>query len=292
MKTPLASHSRSIIYLALLGVLAVPFFVPWSLPSFRSPETEGLFEFIENRDPTDGVILLMSDWGPGTKGENEPQFRAVVRHLLRKKARFVVMTVMSDPVGMYYAHDIVRDLAETHADGFRYGTDWVNLGMKTKGERGGDSVVPLFQAFAHDVHAFAPTDIEGRSVADFPIMQSLKTIADVDLVIEISAGELEALDWMGAIQPQHPHLALGLGTMSIVATKMLPYFKSGQMVGLLDGSRGADEYIQILREGRDIEPEDERRKNGLTAARVFVIFLIVIGNGVEWRRRRREVARG
>jgi hypothetical protein len=293
---------RRLIYAGLLVALAIPFFVTWQLPSHVSPETRGLFDEIERlaARPDGAMVLLMSDWGPGTKGENEPQFVGLARHLIARRIRFAVLTVMSDPVGMYYAHDLLVSLVERSNQGLapgqaplRYGVDWINLGMKTKGERGGDSIIPLLQALSHDVHAFTVTDIEGRPVGGFPIMDRLHTIKDIDLVIEISAGELETLDWLGAIQTRRPELAVALATMSIVATKMLPYFKVGQLVGLLDGSRGADEYNELLGERlfpdeARFDPSRNRRKNALSTGRMFVIAMILLGNVLFWLRGRRR----
>ncbi|MEW6745563.1 MAG: hypothetical protein AB1486_22660 [Planctomycetota bacterium] len=293
--------ARRAIYAGVLLALALPFFIPWHLASFVSPETESLFETIERlaAERDSRIVLLMSDWGPGTKGENEPQFLALARHLLARRLPVAVLTVMSDPVGMYYAHNrLVALVAEANArlaEGerpLRYGEDWINLGMKTKGERVGDSVIPILQAFCHDIHAFTVQDINGETLGRFPIMQRLRTIADVSLVIEVSAGELETLDWLSAIQPRHPGLGVALATMSIVATKMLPYFKSGQLAGFLDGSRGADEYNELLHRAilpreRLFDPEKDRRKNALSTGRMFVVAMIVLGNCLYFARRRR-----
>jgi hypothetical protein len=49
------------------------------------------YDTIEQLKPGD-MVMVSSNWSAGTIGENRPQLEAVIRHLMRKKVRFTVIS--------------------------------------------------------------------------------------------------------------------------------------------------------------------------------------------------------
>jgi hypothetical protein len=259
------------VYLALFIVLIIPFLVRWRFPVYVSPETRAFYEAVERAD--DGkIVLLMSNWGPGTQGENDPQYRAIVKHLLRSRKRFALISLTDDPIPIAIADKITRDLIEEErkrSSGFkwRYGVEWINLGYKP-GPLG-----TTLQALSADIWKVATRDYTGKEISSFEIMKGLRTMADVRLFITCVAGR-EALDVIGIVKSRYRELEVVTATMSIVATSLYPYLDSGQLSGMLDGLRGANEYESML----DPSSPPSPRVNALTLGHLFLISLVILGN--------------
>lgn len=262
---------RRIIYLALFLLLTIPFLLRWRLPVYISPETKAFYEAVE-RVEEGKLIMVMSNWGPGTQGENDPQYRAVVKHLLRSRKKFALISLTDDPVPIAIADKITRDLIEEEKRrsgqfDWRYGIEWINLGYKP-GPLG-----TTLQALSTDIWKVVTRDYTGRDIGSFEIMKGLRTMADVQLFIACVAGR-EALDVIGIVKSRYKELEVATTTMSIVATSLYPYLESGQLSGMLDGLRGANEYESIL----DPRSPTSPRVNALTIGHLFLISLIVLGN--------------
>lgn len=286
---------RELVYGTLFILLCIPFLVPWSLPVFVSTETRGVYEAVEEvaaeeRDKPleeQRVVFVLSSWGPGTQGENQPQLEAVVRHLIRQRLKFVVFASALDPLPSDMADRVIlaeveleqkRDPAYDPVDG----VDYANLGFK--GVRA-LTIAPVLQGLENDIHAFVVRDRRGRPLDELPIMHNLRRLPDTPLVITVSAGS-EGEDVIGVILPKYPELRVASATMSIVATQMYSYVDSGQLVGLIDGLRGATEYKALL--DPDIPPDT--RTNALSVGRIFIILLVLVGNiGFAYEVRRRKV---
>ncbi len=276
---------RELVYGTLFLLLCVPFVVEWSLPVFVSSETRGVYEAVERlaerEDP--GVVFVISSWGPGTQGENRPQCEAIVRHLIRRRIPFVVFSSALDPIPSELTRDVIQ--AEIRREKQRdpsyapvYGRDWANLGFK--GVRA-LTIAPVLQGLENDIQTFVVKDFYGTPVERLPIMRKLRRLPDASMIVTVSAGS-EGEDVIGVILPKYPKLKVAVATMSIVATQMYSYVDSGQIVGLLDGVRGASEYKHLLDpEVKALSPADRAslaRRNALSVGRVFIIALVILGN--------------
>ena len=49
------------------------------------------------------VVLVLSQWGPGSDGENGPQLQVLFRHLLRRRLKFVLASTAEDPISVALA---------------------------------------------------------------------------------------------------------------------------------------------------------------------------------------------
>jgi len=296
----LATLDRRIVYLGILVVLSFPFVVTYSLPIHPETYTHRFYDEIERiaNDPAERekVILVLHNWGPGTSGENRPQFDVIMRHLLRPrwdeqkqewyKLKFIFLCSVVDPV----FHDtamLAFDKAKATEIGrarrlgqpvptWVYGEDYLDFGFKN---------APVFAPLARSI-VVTPRDFYGvdyvnkRDLTDdnsYPLLQRYRSIDDVSAVLVISAGD-ESRDIAGLVKSDYPDLRVGPATMGIVATELYPYVKSDQLFGLINSARGASEYRSLLDADdpglRTTTPTD----NAMSAGKTLLLVLVVLGN--------------
>ena len=288
----LASLDRRIIYLGIVAVLSLPFVFTYTLPIYPETYSQQFFDEIERiaEDPVDRekVVLILHNWGPGTSGENEPQFDVILRHLLRPRAdghklKFILLNSIWDPV----FHDTAlvafekAQAAEVQrarrlgqpVPAWVYGEDYLDFGFKN---------APVFAPLARSV-IVTPREFYGedyvnkRSLTDdasYPLLQRYRSIMDVSAVIVISAGD-ESRDIAGLIKSQYAHLKVAAATPGIVATDLYPYVKSGQLFGLMNSARGASEYRSLL--DPDM-PTTTNLDNSMSAGKTLLLVLVLLGN--------------
>ncbi len=293
----LAMLDRRWVYLAIVVVLSVPFLVRYELPIYPETYTRRFYDTVERiaQDPAqrDKIFLVLHNWGPGTSGENEPQFKVIMRHLLRPrwdeekqewyKLKFVFVCSIVDPV----FHDTAMLAFEEAKAAERrrarrlgqptpewiYGVDYLDFGFKN---------APVFAPFARSVvvnpREFFQIDyVNKRPLTEdssYPLLEQYQSIDDVAAVITISAAD-EARDIAGLVKSQYQDLLVAPATLGIVATEMYPYVKSNQLFGLINSARGASEYRRLL----DPEtPNTTPLDNAMSAGKMLLLVLVVLGN--------------
>jgi uncharacterized membrane protein YdjX (TVP38/TMEM64 family) len=76
------------------------------------------------------------------------------------------------------------------------------------------------------------------------------------------------------------------GVTAVSAPEFYPYLQSGQLLGLLGGMAGAAEYEKL----RNEKGTATRGMDAQSLAHVFVAVCILLGNWVQWRKRKEEGA--
>ncbi|MBN2446721.1 MAG: hypothetical protein JXO22_08345 [Phycisphaerae bacterium] len=277
---------RRIVYAIMVAVLSVPFLWSYSLPIYPDRYTRGFFDTIEKiaNDPVEKekVVLVLSNWGPGTMGENEPQFIVAMRHLLRRQLKFVFLCSIADPAfhdAAMVAFEQAKQLEVERAarlgqpkPQWEYGVDYIDFGYKNALVFG-----PLARSIIVNAREFYGQDlIYGKSLLEdsFPILERYHGIEDVSAVTVISAGD-ESRDIVGLIKSDYPNLKIAPATMGIVANDLYPYVKSGHMFGLINSARAASEYRVLL------DPEDAETTaldNAMSAGKTLLLILVIVGN--------------
>jgi hypothetical protein len=168
---------------------------------------------------------------------------------------------------------VLRETAQAYPDK-KYGVDYVNLGYK----EGREAVMVLMgQGIAN---AF-PKDYRGSDTRSLPIMARARDYSSFPLIVSISAGYPGTKEWVQQVQSRF-HVALISGCTAVSAPEYYPYLQSGQLRGLLGGMAGAAEYEKARNEaGKATQGMDAQ-----SMAHLFVAFMILLGNVVQWSRRR------
>ena len=297
---------RRIIYLVLATVLIASLIVSKPETPVVLPPVQSLFDAVEQAPagPGDGKIITVgTTFGASTLGENGNQARALFRHMMLRKKRFVVFAI-GEPQGAVLGPRIVNELAEQY--GYEYGKDWISLGYQL------NSVV-VYKALLKDIPGTMKEDsIERKSLASFPIMQGIKSIQnDVALHLEISASD-SVSNWLQFVQPStQPRLKIGYACTGVMAAEAYPLLDSGQLSGMTPGLKGAADYellvdnleAEMVARGEREELSGARAKGSLPGmgqsarqymftqnnAHLVVLLFILVGNiGLLLARRKRS----
>lgn len=269
----LQSIDRRILWLILLVVVSLFTVFPVTVPNAPDPRSEALWKTIDET-PNNKLVLLSSDWSKGTRGENQGQFVAVVRHLMSRKIRFALSSfdAPSNEVAMILLTDL------SHEYGYKYGKDWINFGYQASANN-------YVKGINVDLIATVRTDsVEHKPLQTFAVMQGVKSLDDFHIVVEFSASAYH-LTW---IQFLGQDVKLGFCPTSVMAPESLAYCASGQLVGILWGAKGAYDYEGLNVKAHTGKFDIGRRYMGpLSAAFALVILSIAVGNiGMFMSRRR------
>jgi hypothetical protein len=157
-----------------------------------------------------------------------------------------------------------------------YGKTLVNLGF-IAGEESG------MAAFAKNVKGAAPQDYYGNPTATMQVLSGINTAKDFALIIEFAYGTPGITEAMRQwVAPYGVKVAAA--ATALIASSVMPYLKTGQVVGMLTGLRGAAEYENLIgKPAMAVAGMDAQ-----SVAHVVVIILILVGNlGYYYERRRR-----
>jgi hypothetical protein len=264
---------RRTIYLVLFFAAALPFLVPIRLPLYVWKETRMAYEVTRATKPGQ-VVAICSNWVAGSQGENWPQYEAVVAHLMLRDIPFIVFSLDSDPLAPQFAEAINERQAARY--GRVYGRDWVNLGL-TRG------AALTMAAIGRSVPTVFQRDFRGTPTNDFerlPLMRDVRSVRDFSVlwVVDYQPN----LDWVVFLDPTG-RVPIVFASAGIVSTGYFPYVASGQLDGLLAGTRGGAEYEEILRReyGEAFKDEDLRGAKlivPLAFGHLIIILFIVAGN--------------
>ena len=256
------------LYLATVLLLIVPFVVTVPMPpGSASVATQGLYDTIESCPP-DKVVLIDSSWDMGSRAENHAQLECVVRHLCRRRVRFVVIS-LGLPFGPEFAARVIEPIAAKA--GYEYGRDWVNTGFVDT--RGGTGVI--IDGLCADFHEIRPKDRDGTPAGKLPLMARVRSIRDIHMVYCVTYQP--SPEWISFANGQYG-TPVGFGCMSIMAPNYFTYIDSGQLCGMLVGNRGAAEYEGLLE-----QPSTGCRLIGVASfGNCIIILAAIIGNIGAW----------
>lgn len=264
---------RRVIYAALLGVCAVPFFIGMRLPLTPWKETRTVFD-ITDACPRNKVVAICSNWTGGSQGENWPQYEAIVSHCMVKGIKFIVFSLDSDPTAPQFAETV--NVQEAKKYDRHYGVDWVNLGLArgaplTMGSIGRN----LKGVFTRDQHGYAT-----NNTVKLPILQGINTTHDFQIIWCVDYQPDN--NWMVWLDPTG-RTPVSFASAGIVTTSWYPFISSGQMKGMMAGLRGAAEYEDLIKAKYGSRYKDAgARGNGLLVPLAFghlvILVFILVGN--------------
>lgn len=267
---------RRIIYLFVAFCLAVPILMNVVLKPAPMATAEAFYAAVEKLENNNGkIVLVSSDWGPGTMAENRPQTYLAIEHLMRKRIPFALISVYT--LAVPFLREIPRDVAsrlekEMPGEKWTYGKDWINLGY-----RPGGIIMIQGLAKAADLHEVLKIDANSTPIEDLPLMEKVKTIDDIMMLMEFTGLVGVFNSWLQYFQgPPFVY-----GCTSITIPEAFIYYSSKQIIGFFEGIAGAAWYEVLLTEHyptRSAETVAIRVNTGLSYAHLVVIGFILLGN--------------
>jgi hypothetical protein len=280
----LAIDRRWIFLLVLLSV-AGPIVFPVGLPVTVTDSTRKAYDYIEALKPGD-IVWLSFDYGPSSAPENDPMAEAFLRQCLTKKVR-VIVTALYPLGGLGLANQCVAKIVAEYPEA-KYGVDYINLGYK-------DGAAAVMRRLGDDITGAFPTDVNGRPLAEFPIMHGLKSIRDVKLVFTAATGLIGEW-WITQVHSQIGTPVI-IGPTAVSAPKYYAFINSGQLEGMLGGMKGAAEYEFLIASKYPGLASYYKSTKGFTATKGmdgqtvlhgFILLFIVLGNIAFFQERRKK----
>lgn len=225
-----------------------------------TPATVDVYDYIEKLPPG-SVIMIAFDYGPAGMPEMHPMAKAIIRQAFQRHLRVIAMTI--HPQGPLMADDVFKAVApEFHA---RYGVDYVNLGYKP----GGASVI---MGMGSEITSVYPQDTRGTPLASLEVMKGVRNFDQVALLVDLATGSTPAA-WV-AYAHQRYHVKLAIGITAVMATDFYPYYQTGQLVGILNGMRGAADYETLIHH----EDTGTLGMSSQSVAHLVIILFVILGN--------------
>jgi hypothetical protein len=235
-----------------------------------SPIVKGIFDKIE-AIPSGSRVVLSFDFGPSTVPEIRPMVDGVLRHCLERNLKVIFVALWAtgqNILGTTIGEVVGREYPEK-----QYGVDYVNFGYKA-GNQGVINVV------VSDFFKMFPTDIEGATARDLPIMDGMTSLKDVALIVSFGGGFPGIKEWV-QFAGDLGNIPIAGGCTAVSAPLLYPYYPQ-QMVGLMGGIKGAAEYESILAKTypryRTTPMRGSEMMGPQTVAHLVIMLFIVIGN--------------
>jgi len=283
----LANFDRRWIFLIMGLAIALPLFYPLNLPVEPTAMVKSAYYAVEDLEEGDRVLVSL-DLDPASTPELEPYYRSVLLQLKRKNVKLVFTTTW------YAAPPLVeRWLAETVEgriikpgddtyDGvpdrpYLKREDYVWLGFREGREA-------TINGMATDLPGtFDNRAADGTPISELAIMDGIRTLADFDLIVMVSAGFPGIKEYVQQAQGRGNVPMVGACT-AVSTPEYTPYYNSGQILGLVGGMSKAAEYEMLVGKlgtgtaGADV----------LNAGLLVVIIAILFGNFIYFAGRRRR----
>jgi len=253
---------RRWLYVLIFAAVLIPFLTGLELKAGTpSPATTDIYDYI-NRLAPGSVILISVDYSPASMAELEPMAKAVVRHAFACGHRVIAMALF--PEGAMMINRVLDEVAPEMNK--TYATDYVNAGFKPGG-------LAVILGMGKDIiGVFEDTDAEGNGLSNMPVMAGVKSYDDIDLMIDFAAGNIP-YSWITYAHEQYQQ-EVGVGVTAVMATDFYTFWKSGQIVGLINGLKGAAEYEELIQ----YPGWGMAGMSSQSIAHALIIFFIILGN--------------
>lgn len=222
-RAPMTKVISWLFYLILAAAVVVGILLAGE--NINLPLTQATADFYKAIESLEegSVALLSHDYDPGTAAEITPQVSAILDHLMRRGAKIVNLSLT--PEGQALADRALESVVSDH-DG--YIQDYINLGYVAGNEVGARFIAEGL----------------GPRLSPYPLGAAVRGLEDVDLIIVLAGSQELLRRWVEQVQAPYK-VAMVAGVSAQVDPAARPYYRSGQLEGLLSGLVGAAEYERL-----------------------------------------------
>lgn len=257
----LTTIDRRWIFLCIGLSVLVPFLMNLRfLRGQTTPSTRAVYDYIDKMPP-DKPLMIIFDYGPAGMPEMHPMAMALMRQCFKEKRPVIAMSLY--PTGPPMADRAFSKVAPDFD--VRYGRDYVDLGFKP-----GSQAVIL--GIGSGFRTTYPTDKKGTPLDQLPLMKRVADYGDVGLGIDLATGSTPAA-WIPYAHQRY-HLPLAIGVTAVMATDFYPFLQTGQIVGMVNGLRGAAEYEYLV----DHPDVGALGMSSQSVAHMVIILFVILGN--------------
>jgi len=257
---------RRILYAILAVNIVAALMARVAIEPDIPPPVKRFYDTIEALQPGD-MVMVSSTWSAGTLAENQPQFEAVLKHLMRKRVRFTIISFA--PPARDISHRLARRLTEDF--GYVEGKDWAHFGYAP-------DIIIAVKGMSEDIVQAIRQDVRRVPIAELEVMKGVKSLKDYKLVVDVTPSD--TLTYWISYRP--PNLKILYCPTSVMAAEAYTFLDSGQILGMITGAKGAYEYERLL----GIVGLGTRFINAIQFSHALIIVFILLGNFAMFMQRR------
>ena len=263
----LTALPREIVMTLILLAMIVPALNPLGLPLMTGDMSKAWYNTVDAL-PADSVVLFDIGYGSGGYPSLGPGNIAAFHQMFEKDLNIVIMATALEGSMMYPL--IMEGVQPESNYGAVYGEDYVFLGYIA-----GDQTA--MAGILGDLKALVSNDYEGTSIDTLSIMDNVGGADDFDLVAYLTTAGGTAEGWVYQAYSQYSADVVG-GCLSMMTTSIKPYYDSGQILGIMDGIKGAADLEFLTGHAGDAIVSSDI----LSFTQTLVLIFIVIGNVSFW----------
>lgn len=268
----MANIDRRVIYAILMIIVFGGLLVPLHLPLIVGPQAQGFYDAVEGA-PVDRLSLISTNWSASTQGENRPQTRVIMTHMMRRHIKFAIVSF--DVQSTTLTQALAEELAKEH--GYVYGKDYINWGFRA------DITSTIKGCMQNIIATIKEDSVQHKPLETFPIMQGVTNFKELGVICEASpSGTYKSWIQFAAGAAKSGYC---FAPTSVMAPETYTYLDSGQMKGMLFGIKGAAEYERLLKQ----EGFTTRAMTPISFALILLFIFIGLGNIGMFAERRKAV---
>jgi hypothetical protein len=253
-------------------LVSIPILSPLKLPLPISAQTKRIYDFTQALS-AGSIVIESIDYGPSTIPENRPQTKAHIFHCKQLGLKVVVLAFW--PGGAAIGDSVLREVyGSAFPDIPEYGTSVVFLGYVPGNEVG-------MQTFGDNTWNAKGTDHYGTAIGTFPLMQACRSAADFDLWAEWTSGDPGITQVIQFVQGRHggpSGVPVVTGATAVSVPGIMPYYSTGQIIGILNGMAGAGEYEFLLNVAYGYPFAQGPGLDAQSVGHLLIIAFVIIGN--------------
>lgn len=259
----LTSLPREVVMSLVIIAMVIPALNPLGLPLMTGDMAKAWYDTVDAL-PEGSVILMDIGYGSGGYPSLGPGNIAALHQMFEKDLKVVLMATDLEGTMMY---PLIMDSVKPEENyGLVYGEDYVFIGY-IAGEQTAMSGV------LGDLKALVSMDYQGTSIDSLSLMDNINGADDFDLVVYLTTAGGTAEGWVYQAYSQYNKDLIG-GVLSMMTTSIKPYYDSGQILGIMDGIKGAADLEFITGHPGDAIISSDI----LTFTQILVLILLLVGN--------------
>ncbi|KYH37807.1 MAG: hypothetical protein AYL28_004890, partial [Candidatus Bathyarchaeota archaeon B23] len=263
MLEKLGALPREVVLGLVLIAMIIPAIRPLGLPILVGDMARDWYRVVEEL-PEGSVVLFDIGYGSGGYPSLGPANVAVFHHFFKRGLKVVIMATSAEGPLMYSL--VMEKVKPEERYGAVYGEDYVLLGYIA-------GVQTAMAAVLGDLHAAVSTDYFGTSIAEIPLLREVRGAEDIALVAYLTTAGETAEGWVYQAYSAYGLPLLG-GFLSMMTPSLKPYYDTGQLLGIIDGLKGAADMEYLV----GVPGDAIRSSDILSFTQTMVLIFIIIGN--------------
>jgi hypothetical protein len=265
LATSLKSDPR-LVYVILLLVITVPLLTHSVVAVPISPTTLALYKFIQNL-PANSLVVESFDYATSVVPELHPQAIIVTQNLFLRPLK--ILFVALDNNGPTLAEAVLDTVNKGNRT---YGVDYANLGYIP-------NTATLIGMLAN-IPQFLPVDTHGNPTAGLTIIKEFSAAKLASLVITFDDDSSALYSYLQYWEGRS-NIPVAVGATATIAPGFMPFYNSGQLVGVLFSIRAAAEYETLVYQQYDCclgLSGASSAMVALSASHLLIVAMVVFAN--------------